>query len=693
MRVWIAQRFAVYARLLLLAGLVLSPVLYRRDTVDVFNLVKLTILFVTAVMALALWVILSAHRGVWLPRLRIFWVAGAFLAAQALATATSQNVSMSILGVVHRYGGLIPFLLYATSAVVMVGLYWERPADLKEIPRGIAIASFVVTLDILMQKLGLDWIPWRSATYRPSFPVGTFGNSNFAGGFLAVAAPLFLYVVLSTRSRAWKWLLAGAFALDLLALWFTQTRGAFIGVGLAAAALALLAQDRLPRWLRRLAVVGFLAAGVVFILVVFHPGMRQAPSVFAAAGAFSPFRTGTFQDRSYYWIAALRIFRHHPLLGTGPDTYAANYTRFRLAQDGAKLGLILTDKPHNIFFEYAANSGVIGLGAYLSLLGSALVYGYRRVHQLEGNTRLLLMMFLASLVTYMGQGFFSIDLPTIAVMGWVALAGIAILADPGALAARSRLELSVEAGEAPPRKTHRLLGATVVVAALLAVVLGVRPFWADRLAHSAQLLQDIPAVRPDQASAAFQHAAAFLPIEPSYQSMAGNVYEAAGDKATDAGAKSNAYRLALERYRQAMLLQPHNIFYVMNLARVHTSWGASDASHYPIADELWHRALQEDPTDWQVHEFYALMLYSWADSDPANQTRRAASAQQFATVVTMRPSDLAAWVNLVRLYRALGEPAQAEHALAVARELGPTNSEVLALVPPGAASPPASASR
>jgi hypothetical protein len=190
-----------------------------------------------------------------------------------------------------------------------VGLYWENPRDLKEVPRAIALASFLMTAYVIVQKLKLDPIQWRDSNgLPPTFPVGTMGNSNFAGGFLAVASPMFLYVVLSAR-KSWRWVLAAAFALDLLALWFTQTRGALIGVGLAIAALAFCSRDKLPRWMRLTALAGVIGAGLVFVVVVVHPGMKQAPSVFSQAGALSPFRTGTFQDRSNYWVAGLRIFK------------------------------------------------------------------------------------------------------------------------------------------------------------------------------------------------------------------------------------------------------------------------------------------------------------------------------------------------------------------------------------------------
>src|SRR6266571_3961908 len=163
MRTWILQRYQVYARITLLIGLAAAPVIFLRTTVDVFNLVKITALWIFTVLAVALWVMWSAERGAWLPKMRLFWAAGAFLAAMVLATIFSEQPSLSLLGLYHRYGGLVPFVLYAIIALAIVGLYWERPGDVKEVARAATIASMLLAAYVLWQKAGLDWIPWRDS--------------------------------------------------------------------------------------------------------------------------------------------------------------------------------------------------------------------------------------------------------------------------------------------------------------------------------------------------------------------------------------------------------------------------------------------------------------------------------------------------------------------------------------------------
>ncbi len=106
MRTWILQKWQGYARAVLLFGLAFNAIIFWRPTVDVFNLVKITSLWITGIVSLAIWAIWAAERGAWLPRMRLFWAAGAFLAVELLATLLSQDPGLSLIGLYHRYGGL-----------------------------------------------------------------------------------------------------------------------------------------------------------------------------------------------------------------------------------------------------------------------------------------------------------------------------------------------------------------------------------------------------------------------------------------------------------------------------------------------------------------------------------------------------------------------------------------------------------
>jgi hypothetical protein len=71
--------------------------------------------------------------------------------------------------------------------------------------------------------------------------------------------------------------------------------------------------------------------------------------------------------RSLLWGAAARIWRAHPLLGIGPDVFRHMY--------GPELGLrTWDDRVHtnSLYLELLVGSGVVGLAAFLLLIGLAL---------------------------------------------------------------------------------------------------------------------------------------------------------------------------------------------------------------------------------------------------------------------------------------------------------------------------------
>jgi len=86
--------------------------------------------------------------------------------------------------------------------------------------------------------------------------------------------------------------------------------------------------------------------------------------------------------RSLLWSAALRIWRAHPLLGIGPDTFRHMY--------GPQLGLrIWDDRVHtnSLYLELLVGTGVVGLGAFLLLIALALWRAARLLARFGANDR------------------------------------------------------------------------------------------------------------------------------------------------------------------------------------------------------------------------------------------------------------------------------------------------------------------
>jgi O-antigen ligase len=687
----VLHRFQAYGRVCLITAIFLTAVIFYRKADDSFLLPKLTALWVLGILALAIWAIWSAERRVWFPRFRLLYATAGFLTAFALATAFSKSRLVSIIGMHERYGGLVQLVLYGTVALLIVGFYWESQGDLKDIARAAAAGSAVAAAYIVIQQAGLDWLPWVSSSTR--LPPGTIGNSNFAGAFLGICLPFLLYVSIAAERNLVKvvlWILTG---LNVLALWYTQTRGGMLATTVALVVMVFVYRDRLPRWAKAAVLAGLVAGTAIVGLIVWHP--KSDLPIVRTLNKKSVFSAHTILIRSYYWRAAWDIFLDHPIVGTGPETFYATYPKYRLASYGDREGFGFVDKPHSIYFEYAANTGALGLGAYLALVGLAGWYGYRRARRLEGPERLLLTAFLGSLAGYLAQGAVSIDVPPLAAMGWVALGGIAAIADPKIVQARQRLAAAEQQKRKPGAKKNKRTSTAADptqysgssrwpvhvaagVGAVVLITLGVRPLLADVEARSAQVrqAQRAPAF---EVNSYYEKAIKLNPFQSSYYSLAGIFAVKQFEAAYGAEDKKRLLTEALARHRQADRLLPGSLVTKANIAGVYAAWGQLDIKRFADADRIWAEILASDPDDWQVHDLYAQMLYAWAEAgrDPAIWRR---TALQLEEVTRSVPKYVDGWVYLGQVYLALGERPKAETTLRHALSLDPANRQAKSLL-------------
>ena len=179
-------------------------------------------------------------------------------------------------------------------------------------------------------------------------------------------------------------LLVWAAAAMLGGLFFSYSRGAWLGA--AAAGVALVAV--LPRrWWAGLALV---AAGGALALVLLQAGLLPAGIANRLADV-ADFTTVTdvrgvnindanfaIVERLAHWQAAEGMARDNPWLGVGLGNYGAAYPRYALLNWPNALG-----HAHMIYLNVLAETGVVGLIAYLLLWG----FVFAQTLRLIGRTR------------------------------------------------------------------------------------------------------------------------------------------------------------------------------------------------------------------------------------------------------------------------------------------------------------------
>lgn len=210
-----------------------------------------------------------------------------------------------------------------------------------------------------------DMAPWVGGRRTG----GLLSNAMVFGHVYGAALSLFIGAMFFAwigKSRE-KSFLTIAVILTGLGLLFSFTRGAWI-----AAAAAVLAMGFFYRWKLGLLVTGA-GAAALGLAAVLWPTFHQRITHISSTG----------DERQWIWAGHWRIFLDHPWTGVG---YGENYKLIPeyYKQIGAPEG-VLVSHAHNQYLHFLAGSGVIGLIAYLLVLGLFFGLSWRVFRKIPAN--------------------------------------------------------------------------------------------------------------------------------------------------------------------------------------------------------------------------------------------------------------------------------------------------------------------
>ena len=205
------------------------------------------------------------------------------------------------------------------------------------------------------------------------------GNPNLLAGYLIPAVALSGAALL-----AWRGWLQKAAALVLLlvngaCLFFTDSRGGWIGLAAMAFVFALLLyfwwRPQLPTFWRVWFLPLAMGAGAILLagaIVAVEPLRLRLTSIFAWRGDSSN------NFRINVWYAAIDMIRARPIIGIGPGNAAFNkiYPLFMRPNYSAL-------SAYSIYLEVAVETGLVGLAAFLALLASLGQQGWQGVLRLR----------------------------------------------------------------------------------------------------------------------------------------------------------------------------------------------------------------------------------------------------------------------------------------------------------------------
>lgn len=556
---------------LLAVALFLSATFMWPSAVEPFVLPKSTMIHLLALGLVGLWLALVVRRRtLHLMRDPVAWAVAGFVLAAVVATVASSSPWTSLIGLTTRSTGLLSYSAYAVVFLTAVST-WN--SDLFRLLRASALAALTVATGYgVLQAAGMEFISWRDGVDS------TFGNIDFAGAWVGAASALAVVTLLDAQvARAWR-LFAGVLLVASLAytVLTTTSQGpvvALVATGWAAA--VMLTRD--ISWVhgRRKQVAG--VAAVASLILV--------GGVVASWSFISGQLEQAMVERPDFWLAALRIFQDHPVVGTGLDTFGHYFPQYRPASHAVTYGIIHADAPHSVPLSMLSNGGVLLAAthvAFVAVVGFYLVRGLRSV---DGEGRLALGGFGGAWLGYQAQSLISYDVPPMAFLHWLSAGVIVAVAAsprfvevrlPGKAPERRKVRGRAVGDELVPASTKWLLGA-VGVATAVGMWFVAQPMRADFTAAEAADLGAQGQI--DAATAELKKAADINPAEAMYLFQAARAQEVIGRPAE-----------AAELATEAAQRDPGAVQYLLLAARQ-----AQVAGDMALAEESYRAAAELDP--------------------------------------------------------------------------------------------------
>jgi len=406
----------------------LVPLIFTNNTSELFELNKMWLTWeVTLFIAAAWFTKMILQRRILVQRTPLDIPLLLFLLSQIISTVISLDSHTSFWGYYSRFnGGLLSTLTY-------VFLYYALVSNLTKthvltLLKISLVSGLIVALWGLPSHFGkdptcllfrgtLDVTCWTEA-FKPTVRIfSTLGQPAWMAAYLNILLPLSITMFLLAKKQSslpekknqvasskyqgrnknfilytLYFILTILFYLDLI---FTNTRAGIIAFWIANAFFwGILFMKRF--FSTKVFLQLFVIVNLSFLIFNFFFGTTFAqldrftlPSLLSqtaatppasatqetasatgipTAGAFGGTDSGKI--RRIVWRGAIDIWKANPLFGSGVETFAYAYYKYRPAEHNMTSEWdYLYNKAHNEYLNYLATTGIFGLGTYLALIG------------------------------------------------------------------------------------------------------------------------------------------------------------------------------------------------------------------------------------------------------------------------------------------------------------------------------------
>lgn len=712
----------------------LVPLVFWKDTSELYELNKMWLTFGLTIVVLASWVVKSiVLKKFYLQKTPLDIPIALFLGSQIISTIFSLDPYVSLWGYYSRFnGGLISTICYIILYYAFVSNFTKNDEVKKPhgriyayIASGItilltllaifysgissialtvflfssifflsawyingAIAIKLISLSIVSGIIVALWGLPSSKGYDPTCLLfrgsldvscwtedflpkvrifSTLGQPVWLGAYLAILIPLSIAYFLKVKNRILFFLLFISSILFYVDLLLTKSRSALIGVWLALMVFCghyYLIELKLKIkninfkkiWIQTKPLVVLLALFLLFTGIVLNPfelnrGKVQKAPAQAPAGTFSTGGGGTESGkiRLFVWQGALNAWLHNPIIGTGVETFAFAYYKYKpVGHNLTSEWNYLYNKAHNEYLNYLTTSGILGLGSYLFVI----FYFFRSIWQkLNRKTDLLAIALTAGYTSILITNFFGFSVVIVNLYFFLIPAFVFVLL--GKLNTKNSFVKSFGKSEEKLSRLQKVDIAAVSVAAIYTLLFLLNFWLADQaFARGSNLF------RSGEYSSSYsflKEAIGRIGFEPTYKDelasndavfTVGLLSDLSADTKRQKETLTFAEGLAKEAISYTKELtkeHPNNVVFWKTKVRIYYSLSQIDPSYTKDALEAIKKAQSLAPTDANIYYNLALLYGQNGENQKAVET--------LEQTLKLKPNYISAYYALGLFYR------------------------------------------
>ncbi|MHB8526119.1 MAG: O-antigen ligase family protein [Candidatus Acidiferrales bacterium] len=209
---------------------------------------------------------------------------------------------------------------------------------------------FLVSLFALTQYFAFNGkLYWLVTLPQNSGPFGPFVNHNHFAGFVELAEPMGLALLLSGSERSDSTPLLILFAvLPVAALLISGSRGGVLSFSIEVLLLAWILRREMTS---KRKLPARIALGLIAIALILWLGIGRTVRRFSNLAS----QDISKDTRILIYKGAWQIFRNHPWVGTGAGTFQTVYPHYATHYDA-----LMVDHAHNDYLEFLSETGLVG---------------------------------------------------------------------------------------------------------------------------------------------------------------------------------------------------------------------------------------------------------------------------------------------------------------------------------------------